>query len=215
MSSKDKLRKTNGLGSGRVFIETLEPRLLLSAGLEAFVINNDAVQGEALLQPATEAELIPQSDATQIRVEAVLRQELVFVDTDTPDYQQLLNDLLNTEQDERQFEVILLDNEQSGINQISEVLADRSDLNAVHIISHGANGTVELGNTRFDIDTLQENAKQIAAWGEALTAEADLLLYGCDLAASSEGQSLVKALAHLTGADVAASDDLTGSAERN
>jgi len=42
---------------------------------------------------------------------------------------------------------------------------------------------------------------------------ADLLIYGCNLAATAEGESLVNALARLTSADVAASDDLTGSAK--
>ena len=204
MSAKHKLLKTNPYGSRRATIETLEPRLLMSAGLEAFVINNDSVQGEALLQPATEAELIPQSDANQTQVELIQRQELVFVDTDTPDYQLLLDDLLNNQADDRQFEVILLDNEQSGIDQISEALASRGDLDAIHIISHGADGTVDLGNTQLEFETLLSNANQIANWGQALTADGDLLLYGCDLAATTNGQSLVNALAQLTGADVAA-----------
>ena len=214
LSAKHKLLKTNPHGSRRAVVETLEPRLLLSAGLEAFVINDDSVQGEALLQPATEAELVPQSDVTDLRVEAVLRQELVFVDTDTPDYQLLLDDLLSNQTDERQFEVILLDNDQNGIDQISETLASRGDLDAIHIISHGADGAVDLGNTQLEFETLLQNSKQVANWGQALTAEGDLLLYGCDLAATSEGQSLVNALAQLTGADVAASNDLTGNAQQ-
>ena len=214
MSAKQKVTKTDPLGTRRPFVETLEPRLLLSAGLEAFVINDDAVQGEALLQPATEAELIPQTDATSIRVEAVLRQELVFVDTDTPDYEQLVDDLLRQQNEERQFDVVILDNDRDGIAQITDALTQYQDLDAVHIISHGTDGTLDLGNTRLEFDTLLKNANKIAGWGEAFTAEGDLLLYGCDLASSSEGQSLVKALAQLTGADVAASDDLTGSAER-
>jgi len=166
-----------------------------------------------LLQPATEADLVPQSDSNQTHIESIQRQELVFVDTDTPDYQQLLDDLLNNQTDDRQFEVVLLDNEQSGIDQISETLASRGDLDAIHIISHGADGTIDLGNTQLEFDTLLQNSKQIANWGQALTADGDLLLYGCDLAATTDGQSLINALANLTGADVAASDDLTGNVE--
>ena len=55
-------------------------------------------------------------------------------------------------------------------------------------------------------------AAQIASWGDALSADADVLLYGCDVAASADGRALVGGLAQLTGADVAASDDLTGAA---
>ena len=48
--------------------------------------------------------------------------------------------------------------------------------------------------------------------GAGSTLDADLLLYGCDLAASSEGKALIERLASLTGADVAASSDATGAA---
>ncbi|MGD8576276.1 MAG: DUF4347 domain-containing protein, partial [Thiohalophilus sp.] len=201
--------------SGRPFFEEIEPRLLLSAGLEAFVLQDDPLDNSNFLQSSTEAELVPQTtDAVSDASVSAPTRELVFVDTDTPEYQQLLNDLLGSSEDGRDFEVILLDNQQSGIDQISETLANRGDLDAIHIISHGADGTVDLGNTRLDFESLLSNSKEISNWGQALTDDGDLLLYGCDLAASSEGQSLVNALARLTGADVAASNDLTGSAEQ-
>ena len=41
----------------------------------------------------------------------------------------------------------------------------------------------------------------------------DLLFYGCDVAATSDGQELIESMAALTGVDVAASDDLTGHAD--
>ena len=40
----------------------------------------------------------------------------------------------------------------------------------------------------------------------------DILLYGCDVAANAHGQKLVEEIHELTGADVAASTDETGSA---
>ena len=46
-----------------------------------------------------------------------------------------------------------------------------------------------------------------------LSSNADLLFYGCNLAAGDDGQDLVNSLTLLTGADVAASDDVTGSAQ--
>ncbi len=41
--------------------------------------------------------------------------------------------------------------------------------------------------------------------GEALSESADILIYGCDVAADAAGQSLVETIKDLTGADVAAS----------
>ncbi|MEL7225662.1 MAG: DUF4347 domain-containing protein, partial [Cyanobacteria bacterium J06576_12] len=48
-------------------------------------------------------------------------------------------------------------------------------------------------------------------WSAALSAEADLMIYGCNLVAGESGLSLVERLGELTGADVAASDDVTGA----
>src|SRR5581483_5695489 len=63
----------------------------------------------------------------------------------------------------------------------------------------------------LNFDTLLAHAGQIKAWGSALAADADLLLYGCNVAQQADGQALVDALGRLTGADVAASTNLTGS----
>ena len=98
------------------------------------------------------------------------------------------------------------------MDQISRALADRQDLDAVHFVTHGEDGAVKLGSTWLDSGNVDTYAGDIAGWQDALTPEADLLFYGCDLAAGNEGQALIGKLSSLTGADVAASDDLTGSA---
>ena len=55
-------------------------------------------------------------------------RELVFLDTSVEDYQQLLDDLWNNDDLSREIEVVLLSNSRDGIDQISEALAERSDL---------------------------------------------------------------------------------------
>ncbi len=139
------------------------------------------------------------------------RQELVFIDTDVENYQELLNDILAQDSEGRNIEVIVLDNERDGIEQISEALANYQNLDAVHLISHGSDGNIDIGNTLLDANTLNQNLAEISAWGDAFTEEGDFLIYGCNLAQTEEGQSLVQALSSLTHADVAASDDLTGN----
>ena len=61
---------------------------------------------------------------------------------------------------------------------------------------------------------LLKNAAQIKGWGQALTPGADLLIYGCDVAEYADGKALIDALGRLTGADVAASENLTGAADK-
>ena len=48
----------------------------------------------------------------------------------------------------------------------------------------------------------------------ALSDDADILVYGCNFAAGEKGAEAVMLLAGLTGADVAASEDLTGAARQ-
>src|SRR5512145_1086326 len=113
---------------------------------------------------------------------------------------------------ERTLEVVRLSSDHDGIAQVSEALSARRELSAVHILSHGADGVVQLGAGRLDFDSLLEHARDIRGWGAALAPHADLLLYGCDVARGSAGASLMQALARLTGADVAASSDRTAGA---
>jgi len=136
--------------------------------------------------------------------------EVVFVDPDTANYQQLVDDLINQADSERLFDVYLLDNSLDGIEQISEILANYESLDAVHIVSHGTDGSIDLGATRLDSAALGEHSDAIGSWADAFDINGDLLIYGCDLAASENGQGFVDELARLTSTDVAASVDFTG-----
>ena len=91
-------------------------------------------------------------------------------------------------------------------------LSGYDNVSAIHILSHGSEGAIDLGGGTLDSDTLAANADLVRSWGNAFTESGDILIYGCDLAASEAGQSLVNNIASLTGADVAASNDLTGNA---
>uniref|UniRef100_UPI00262434A2 DUF4347 domain-containing protein n=1 Tax=Zoogloea sp. TaxID=49181 RepID=UPI00262434A2 len=138
--------------------------------------------------------------------------ELVFVDSRVPDIQQLLDDLAAQQRAGRTVEVFVVGSDDDGLALIGASLAGRHDIAAVHVLGHGSAGVAEVGATRLDAESVFLRAGEIAAWGDALSVDADLLLYGCDVAADAGGRSLVSALAQLTGADVAASDDLTGAA---
>jgi len=111
-------------------------------------------------------------------------------------------------------ELIYLKPGQDGIQQISEALRDRQNVQVIHILSHGTDGAVKLGNLWLQSSNLDQHADAIAGWGKALSSDADVLIYGCNVAATESGRSLVDALSDLTGADVAASEDKTGHADK-
>jgi len=202
--------------SRRALMEGLEPRLLLSAdtalmggGLpDVDDLTHAPLDLETAFDSAPSAVVADDAMVASVQV----RRELVFVDSRAPEPQQLLDDLRSAGDHERRFEVVVLDPEQDGIAQISQTLNGYRDLDAVHFVSHGTGSAVQLGETWLSIDNLDANRTAIAGWRDALAADADLLFYGCNLAAGEDGQALVAGLAELTGADVAASDDVTGSA---
>ena len=182
----------------RPVLERLEPRVLLSAdpGGTALLPAFQSPVGESALFLPVLANRTPAP------------RQIVFVDSAVPDSEVLVNALSRSGEFEGQ--VIYLDGNRNGVEQITEALANYHDLGAIHILSHGAGGSLLLGNTLLDVRTIQDYADQLRDWGGALAEEGDLLLYGCSVADGAAGASFLNDLSTLTGADIAASDDLTG-----
>ncbi|WP_261842179.1 DUF4347 domain-containing protein [Aliamphritea ceti] len=188
-------------GRNNSIIEVLEPRILYSA---------DPVAGAMDVGGGVDAlETLLDDTVSLLEQQTAEQPELVFIDSRTPDYLQLIDSL--AEDASRNFSVILIDAQESGLEVISETLSGYQDVAAIHLVSHGEAGEITLGNDVLNTGSLAEQAGILNGWGDALHPGADLLIYGCDLAAGVEGEQLVDALARLSGADVAASDDLTGS----
>ncbi|MEH2332073.1 putative Ig domain-containing protein [Nostoc sp.] len=142
---------------------------------------------------------------TQDLYEQIPATHLVFIDSQVENYQSLVAGVLpNTS-------VVVLDPDQNGIEQISQVLATHREINRLHIVSHGAPGQIYLGNSQLSYETLNHYAWQLMDWANVLSADAQLLLYGCEVGQTEQGKAFVQRLSELTGAVVAASDDLTGS----
>jgi len=190
----------------RFVVEALEPRLLYSADL------GPSLLGAALVSPVAEQRLL-ESEPLPVQPQATTNQtqarEVIFVDAATPDAERLVADL--TAQRGRALDVVRIGAGEDGLARISAELAARRDVSAVHIISHGSDAAVYLGRSVLDLQSVEARAGELAAWSSALTADADVLIYGCDVAQSGAGQALVERLAVLTGADVAASTNLTGT----
>ncbi|MCD2514913.1 Ig-like domain-containing protein [Massilia sp. G4R7] len=137
---------------------------------------------------------------------AAARKEIVFIEDNVPDITTLIGAMGAGK------EVIILDATRDGLRQIADALAGRAGIDALHIVSHGAAGSVGLGTLLLDSAALGTHAEALRTIGASLAAGGDILLYGCDIGAGSTGQAFVDGLAIATGADVAASSDLTGSA---
>jgi len=109
-------------------------------------------------------------------------------------------------------EVKIISLGEDGVAQVLATLAGKCDLSAIHIVSHGRPGAIVLGATAVDTNTLTSRVEDFIAIGRALACDADLLIYGCRVAEGEVGKAFLAKLSDLTGANVAASETLTGAA---
>ncbi len=189
-------------------LETLETRVLFSADTPFSALAPGVPEAAQLVASVSGV------DGTEVYAsEAALSpRELVIIDAGVPDLDVLLTGL--TRHGEAGPHVVVLEAGEDALGRLGEILAGQTGLSAVHLISHGAEGTLELGGERVTTLDLLAHAEQIAGWRDAFADGADMLLYGCDVAATAEGRSFVDTLARLTGTDVAASTDTTGALAR-
>ncbi|MEP3121191.1 MAG: DUF4347 domain-containing protein, partial [Nisaea sp.] len=134
-------------------------------------------------------------------------RELVIVDSAVSCHEDLLHGLDDS------LEVIFLRGDQSGPDQLATALKGRRGVDALHIVSHGRDGALILGNAVLSGETLNQHADALLTIRSALSDVGDILLYGCEIAKTEKGESFVAALADATGANVAASRTPTGAAD--
>ncbi len=180
--------------------EALEPRMLLAVDALEF--------GRHLtLDTATMSQPPAASTGRWHRIEAMHLisaetslssvREVIFVDRGIDDYPALIESLGLDDRTSGRFELVLLDTNRDGVEQITEHLRDRSNLEAIHILSHGTSGELSLGNSRLKADSLSGYAQEWDVWRSALGRDADVLLYGCNVAEGQWGLKFVAIWAKL------------------
>ena len=224
-------RRNSGLTTPRrAHLLALEPRMMFDAALaattEAVVTRSHAVEArdhlaDATAAPAHGAQAAPTAAGAAHRSVAdgpapaapaatpAAGHEIIFIDTAVSNYQQLAAEW------SARGEVVLINDQSDGLAQVEAVLATETGVSAIHIVSHGEEGAFYLGTTRVDQAAITGSlAGELAQIGRSLEPGGDILIYGCDFAEGSDGAAALHAFATATGADVAASTDLTGAAAR-
>ncbi|MFN6095990.1 MAG: DUF4347 domain-containing protein, partial [Verrucomicrobiota bacterium] len=107
-------------------------------------------------------------------------------------------------------QVIPIDGNGDVVAQITKALGTLTKVDVLRVISHGSDGKLWFGKQAFDATTLHAHSPQVAAWKKSLSADAQILLYGCRVAETDKGRSFVNELAALMHARVAASTNVTG-----
>ncbi|WP_177428245.1 DUF4347 domain-containing protein, partial [Candidatus Venteria ishoeyi] len=223
-SQKSKSPKNIQSKKTTALFEKLEDRVLLSAdpiaaidlpddpGLDSGGLNEVGLFSEGI-QFQENPVLAPVQNETEqdaILIESDIDTdaiELVFVDERVAETKGFLEGL----RAQTDAEIFVVKADQDGIEQITETLQQHDNVAAVHILSHASESKMILGLGTLEADNLSDYSEQISGWQGSLTEQADILLYGCDVAGNQVGVEFVENLAELTGADVAASDDDTGA----
>lgn len=151
-------------------------------------------------------------------------QALVFIDANVSDIDHLIHGVRSG------YQIYVIDSERDGVEQITSAIqcstftvrntpskehgAERFE---VHIISHGAPGSLQLGNTQLDLATLHQYASSLETWfavPEEAAISPYLYLYGCHVAAGDAGEEFLSKLQVITGAEIAASTSPVGNSDK-
>ena len=126
---------------------------------------------------------------------------VVFIDPSVSDYQTLQAGVAEG------VEAIALNPNQDGIKQITAVLRQHPEITTIHIVSHGAPGCLDLGNSQLNLDNISKYADLLQHWQSK-----SILLYGCNVAAGDVGEEFIRKLHQITKANIRASATKTGNA---
>ncbi|MCK9336958.1 MAG: DUF4347 domain-containing protein [Arcobacteraceae bacterium] len=178
-------------------ISALEPRILfdgaaVATGVEvldnsSFDSNHDTIEDTP---PATQT---PKD-----------RIEIAFVDSNLPDYQNLVDGISSD------IQVYIVDSNVNGLDFMADVLSTMQDVDALHILGHGSEGSITLGTATLNKDNLSQYNDILSSLGDSLDENGDILLYGCSVSSGENGVSFIQNLSEITKADISASTNATG-----
>ena len=148
--------------------------------------------------------MVPVSFDPNVEITLSTGKELVVINPAVADAVQITDSLLPDQ------EVLISADGENVLDAVNKYLDAHSDTlyDAVHFITHGNEGFFTLNGEIISNETFDA-----AAWTEIgghLAENADILIYGCDLAGNEAGMELCSRIAEAANADVAASTDRTG-----
>ncbi|WP_206951258.1 DUF4347 domain-containing protein [Trinickia acidisoli] len=132
--------------------------------------------------------------------------QVVFIDSNVTDYQTLIAGLPAGTQ------YVVLSSSTDGLAQIAQYLEQHPGVSSIHLVSHGADGEIQVGSTWLNEGDLSAYSAELAQIGAAMKPGGDFLIYGCDVAQEADGQLLVQQIASITHLNVAASTTAVGAA---
>ncbi|MEO1144681.1 MAG: DUF4347 domain-containing protein [Cyanobacteria bacterium J06638_22] len=98
-----------------------------------------------------------------------------------------------------------------GIRTLTQRLQQYNHPLTVYLVTHGAPGSLQLGNTELNLTALHRYAEELGSWFQN---NSELFLYACNVAAGDAGDAFLSKLHQLTGASIAASARRVGNVQQ-
>ncbi|MEG3954531.1 DUF4347 domain-containing protein, partial [Microcoleus sp. herbarium2] len=135
-------------------------------------------------------------------------REIVILDPTIPDSHHIASGI------KPGIATYILESQPDALEQITTILAQHTGITALHIISHGRNGSLYLRTTELNSSNIHNYTQQLQQWQNSFTSNASIILYGCNSAAGERGQQFLTQLHQLTGANIAANPYPTGNSKK-
>ncbi|MEP6582136.1 FG-GAP-like repeat-containing protein [Microcoleus vaginatus GB2-A3] len=133
------------------------------------------------------------------------QKEIVILDPTVPDSNHIASGI------KPGTATYILESQPDAIEQITTVLAQHTSIEALHIITHGSPGSLYLGTKELNSSNIENYSQQLQQWRNNFSANASIILYGCNVAAGETGHQFLTQLHQLTGANIAANSHPTGN----
>jgi Domain of unknown function (DUF4347) len=133
--------------------------------------------------------------------------DLILIDSQIPDLQQMYKqwgEVPNTH-------VRTLDSRVNGLDDISKLVSEYRNLKTIHLITHGKEGSILLGDQIYDASSITRHYSILTNISNALAKDGELFFYGCDVGKGDAGKRFVSEISEAIRHSVAASSNRTGS----
>ena len=107
--------------------------------------------------------------------------------------------------------VATLNTDRDGASQVTDLLRQNPGIKEVDLVAYGREGELLLGSGVLNAASLKGGATD--SWRGLLSRNAEINVWGCDVARGNDGSAFVNLLSDHTGASVSASADAIGAAD--
>ncbi len=202
------------IASKRMRFEEIEERILYSADDP---ISAAVGAGQGFTETPNSVVRLRQSvagvDTSQSPI--IKKNMVVVIDSRVNDQAQLLSDFRAANPNFEINVVTVGETDDAFAKLAMHLETNQLQFSSIVVFSHGQDGGLLLGNQLVNSANLNSYQSSLERIQQYSTTGADLLLYGCDVAATDEGKNFVNQLARLSGLEVAASVDATGTSAVN